>query len=321
MKRFLLLMACLSGALLWSCSDDYDDSQIKADMADLAARIEAVQQAVTALNTDLSTYQGLINALKGKKYIKSVKEENGVVTITYNDNSTDTLTPGAKGDKGDKGDPGDPGDAGTISMPQFKIDPTDGLWYISLDGATWEKILDENGNPISGVGAEGDQGEAGAVGKAPVLGVDAEGYWTIDLGNGPEQIKDANGKPIMADPSKIPSGYFSKVEVKDGYLVVEVIGVADPISIPIAASFVFDVTFAAEESFTAGQTRSFALTQQGVAEIGIERPAGWGVKVTETAVEITAPAAAGSGEITIFASSADGLLKVVTAKVVATAGA
>ena len=114
-------MACLSGALLWSCSDDYDDSQIKADMADLAARIEAVQQAVTALNTDLSTYQGLINALKGKKFIKSVKEENGVVTITYNDNSTDTLTPGAKGDKGDKGDQGDPGDAGTISMPQFKM--------------------------------------------------------------------------------------------------------------------------------------------------------------------------------------------------------
>lgn len=320
MKRFLLLVACLSGALLWSCSDEYDDSQIKSELEDLATRIEAVQQAVTAINADLSTYQGLINALKGTKYIKSVKEENGVVTITYNDNSTVTLTPGAKGDKGDKGDQGDPGAAGKISMPQFKIDPADGLWYISLDGTTWEKILDENGNPISGVGEEGAAGEAGAAGKAPVLGVDAEGYWTIDLGNGPEQIKDANGKPIVADPSKIPSGYFKSAKVENGYLVVEVIGVEGKISIPIAASFLFDVTFAAEESFTAGQTRSFALTQKGVVEIGIERPAGWGVKVAETAIEITAPAAAGSGEITIFASSADGLLKVVTAKVVATAG-
>ena len=314
MKRLLLLVACLSVALFGSCSNEYDDSQIKSDLEELAARIEAVQQAVTAINADLTTYQGLINALKGTKYIKSVKEENGVVTITYNDNSIVTLTPGAKGDKGDKGDQGDQGAASKISMPQFKIDPADGLWYISLDGTTWEKILDENGNPISGVGEEG------AAGKAPVLGVDAEGYWTIDLGNGPELIKDANGKPIMADPSKIPSGYFKSAKVENGYLVVEVIGVEGKISIPIAASFLFDVTFAAEESFTAGQTRSFALTQKGVVEIGIERPAGWGVKVAETAIEITAPAAAGSGEITIFASSADGLLKVVTAKVVATAG-
>lgn len=107
---------------------------------------------------------------------------------------------------------------------------------------------------------------------------------------------------------------------ENGYLIIEVIGVNDPISIPIVAPFAFEVNFAAEESFTAGQTRSFALTQKGVVEIGIERPAGWGVKVAETAIEITAPAAASSGEITIFASSADGLLKVVTAKVVATAG-
>ena len=315
MKRILLLVACLSVALFGSCSNEYDDSQIKSDLEELAARIEAVQTAVTAINADLTTYQGLINALKGTKYIKSVEEENGVVTITYNDGSTATLTPGAKGEQGDKGDKGDPGAAGKITMPQFKIDPADGLWYISLDGTTWEKILDENGNPISGVGEEGAPGEAGAVGKAPVLGVDEQGYWTIDLGNGPERIKGVNGKPIVADPSKIPAGYFKSAKVENGYLIIEVIGVNGPISIPIAASFVFDVTFAAEESFTAGQTRSFALTQKGVVEIGIERPDGWEVKVTETAVEITAPQTTSSGEITIFANSVDGLLKVISVKV------
>ena len=66
MKRILLLVACLSVALFGSCSNEYDDSQIKSDLEELAARIEAVQTAVTAINADLTTYQGLINALKGR---------------------------------------------------------------------------------------------------------------------------------------------------------------------------------------------------------------------------------------------------------------
>ena len=316
MKKILFLVACLSGALLWSCSDEYDDSQIKSEMEELAARIEAVQQAVNAINQDLATYQSLVQALQGARYIKSVSEENGVITITYNDNSVVTLTSGAKGPQGDKGDQGDQGGHGTITMPQMKIE-ADGYWYISLDGTTWEKILDGNGNPIKGVGEQGTNGVAGAVGTAPVLGVDAQGYWTIDLGNGPQQIKDANGNPVVADPSKIPAGLFTKVEVKDGYLVVEVAGIEGAISIPIASAFAFEVTFAAEESFTAGQVRTFTLSQKGVAEIAIERPAGWGVKVSETAIEITAPTTANSGELVIYASSADGLLKVVTTKLVA----
>ena len=314
MKKILFLVVCLSGALLWSCSDEYDDSQIKAEMEELAARIEAVQQAVNAINQDLATYQSLVQALQGARYIKSVSEENGVITITYNDNSVVTLTSGAKGPQGDKGDQGDQGGHGTITMPQMKIE-ADGYWYISLDGTTWEKILDGNGNPIKGVGEQGTNGEQGAAAVAPVLGVDQYGYWTIDLGNGPQLIKNANGNPVVADPSKVPAGLFKRAEVKDGYLVVEVAGIEGEISIPIAAEFVFEVNFAAEESFESEQVRTFTVTQKGVAEIAIERPAGWGVKVGETTVEVTAPVAASKGELVLYATSANGLLKVAATKV------
>ena len=318
MKKFLFLVACLSGALLWSCSDEYDDSKIKAEMEELAARIEAVQQAVNAINQDLSTYQSLVQALQGTRYIKSVSEENGVVKITYNDDSVVTLTSGAKGPQGDKGDQGDQGGHGTMTMPKMKIE-SDGFWYISLDGSTWEKILDGNGNPIKGVGAQGPDGEQGAAAAAPVLGVDQYGYWTIDLGNGPQLIKNANGNPVVADPSKVPAGLFTKAEVKDGYLVVKVVGVDEELSIPIAGLFTFTVNFAAEESFESAQVRTFELTQKGVAEIAIERPAGWGVKVGETTVEVTAPVAASKGELVLYATSANGLLKVAATKVISQA--
>lgn len=320
MKRFLIILGCLSGALLWSCSDDYDDSKVKGDLAELATRIEAAQQALNTINQDLASYAQLIQTLKGAKYITSVSESNGVVTISYNDNSTSVLTPGEKGDKGDTGDKGDQGAMGTIVMPQLKIDTTDGYWYISYDGTTWTKIVDENGNPIDGVGDKGADGADGAVGTVPVLGIDANGHWTIDYGSGAELLTDVKGNPIWADLSKIPEGCFTKAEVKDGYLEV-ILTSGEALSIPIGASFSFEVTFAATESFTTGQKRSFPLTQKGVAEIAIERPEGWVVTVSETAVEITAPESAGSGTVTIYAASADGLLRVVTTQVVATASA
>lgn len=134
MRKLLYLL--LATLLMTGCGDEYDDSALRDDLKDLSQRIEAAQASLSAINNDLKSYQTLIGSLHGARYITSVGETEGSVTITYNDGTTITLTPGTKGETGDIGPEGAVGEMGKISMPLLKIDPTDGYWYISYDGST-----------------------------------------------------------------------------------------------------------------------------------------------------------------------------------------
>ena len=328
MKRILLYIMLAVGALSVACSDEYDDSALKGDVANLAERIAAVEQALQGLNGDLKSYASLLDAMQGASYITSVTEQDGVVTVTYNNGSTYTLTSGTKGETGDVGAEGPTGAMGEVEMPLLKIDATDGCWYISYDnGGSWSQLLDEAGNPVKGLGDKGETGAGGTegeMGAAPTLGVDEMGFWTIDLGdgNGPKRILNANGDPIVADPTKLPKSYFTQAAVSDDGMMLEVTLVTgDTLSLPIVGSMVFELTAGATESFTVNQTRSFALKQQGIAEIAIERPEGWRVKVGETSVEITAPSFKSEGDVTLYAATSGALLKLATIHVKSEAAA
>lgn len=312
-------MMLLAGMAAWSCSDEYDDTPLKNDLSDLAERIAAAQQALNTLNTDLKSYASLIEALQGARYITSVSQTDGSVTITYNDGTTTTLTPGQKGETGDKGDTGDTGPMGQVDMPLMKIDAEDGYWYISYDdGQSWSQLLDENGEPVVAVGPGGETGgvgQAGQDGSAPVLGINENGFWTIDLGdgNGPQLLTDVNGKLVVADPSKVPAGFFLSAEVNEtGDMLVVVLLTGERLEIPIVGGMVFELSAESSLTFTPNESRTFALRQVGIAEIAIERPEGWKVVVGESEVTITAPAYNSEGEISLYASSATALLKLVT---------
>ena len=54
-----------AGVASWSCSNEYDDTPLRNDLADLKARIEAAQTALATLNSDLKSYQKLIEGLWG----------------------------------------------------------------------------------------------------------------------------------------------------------------------------------------------------------------------------------------------------------------
>ena len=90
------------------------------------------------------------------------------------------------------------GQNGSVPIIGVKKD-TDGLWYwtqkIGTANATW--ILDENGNKIE-VNRES--------GNAPIIGVNQSGNWTVDYGNGAEEITDAGGNPIKAQGEKGDKG-------------------------------------------------------------------------------------------------------------------
>lgn len=317
MKRILLCSALLAAATLgWSCSDDYDDSGLRRRLDDIAARIEASQQDVAQLNTDLETYARLVEAAAGLRVITGVSEAAGTLVVTYSDGTADYLRSGAKGPDGDKGETGPAGEG--FEMPMLRIDTADGYWYISADGgSSWQRILDAGGDPVRGIGqtgAAGADGADGEPGRVPELSVDVEGYWLADYhdGSGSSRILDAEGRPVKASAAgKAPEGPFMSAELSaDGSVLVLVCrGSEQRLEIPVAGAFLFSLTVGEREVFDAGATRTFELVQRGVAEIAIERPEGWGVKVGETSVEVTAPAVSGEGEIVLYAASTASLLK------------
>lgn len=315
MKRILCLALLAAVTLGWSCSDDYDDSGLRSRLDDIAARIAASQQAVAQLNADLETYARLVEAAAGRRVITGVSESAGTLVVTYSDGTTDCLRSGAKGPDGDKGETGPAGKG--FEMPMLKIDTADGYWYISADGGgSWQLILDAGGNPVRGIGeagAAGPDGAAGEPGLVPELTVDKNGYWLVDYrdGNGQQQLLDAEGRPVKATSTdRLPNGPFMSAELSaDGSVLVLEYHKGQILEIPVADAFLFALSVGEREEFDAGATRTFELVQRGVAEIAIERPEGWGVKVGETGVEVTAPAVPGEGEIVLYASSTASLLK------------
>ena len=92
----------------------------------------------------------------------------------------------------------------------MKMD-TDGhlYWAIKNADGTSSFLLDNNGQKVRASGTDG---------IVPVIGVNAAGYWTLDYGSGPVELKDAAGNPMKA---KGASGdpMFRKVVSEDGYIV------------------------------------------------------------------------------------------------------
>ena len=117
---------------------------------------------------------------------------------------------GQDGTDGTDGPEGDKGQNGTAPVVTMKMD-TDGhlYWAIKNADGTSSFLLDNNGQKVRASGTDG---------IVPVIGVNAAGYWTLDYGSGPVELKDAAGNPMKA---KGASGdpMFRKVVSEDGYIV------------------------------------------------------------------------------------------------------
>ena len=141
----LLAFAACCAAAAWSCSDEYDDSGLRQEIADIRQEIASMKEQVNSLKT-------LVDALNGNKFITNYTESDDGWSITFNDGKTITIRDGEKG-----------ADAPVLGIARFE-----GVYYWTLGGAD-EWLLDDAGSKIPVAGQDG---------KTP--SVDEEGYWTID---------------------------------------------------------------------------------------------------------------------------------------------
>ena len=201
-------------------------------------------------------------------------------------------------------------EGGTISSVEEK----DGVYTITLSNG--EKIILKQGStgianaPVVSIDADGywtvDYGngpehilvngeKVKAVGKdglTPIFGVDAEGYWTVSY-NGLTfiQVKDENGNPVKAIPEgSSEDKWFNNVSV-DGDKLVVVLKDGSTYSLPIVKDFKCAIQNAESEIvFNYGETKSFTVEMVGVATAMVTAPEGWAAVLDGTTLSVTAPA-------------------------------
>lgn len=257
-KLIFLFMSIFSLVALNSC-DKRDD--IRADIDDLNARLDALEPVIEQLNTDISNYQGLVNGqLLVMGYTQS---ENGDYVVELSNGESITVYSGTPAEE----------------LPLFSIG--DDGWYYTLDGETY---------PLTN--ADGEQAPAlGENGVTPQLKVDDQGMWEYSLDGGNTWL----GNIGPADPGKGSAGVsiFTDVEIsEDGSsLTFTWMNGEEKLSKTVALYGGLELTVdygSDTPEFGLGQTRKFTVTQTGVEQVVIETNT-WGVKLEETEISITAP--------------------------------
>ena len=134
-----LSLLCVTFA---GCKDDFDDSELRGQIADLDGRLTSLEKLCAQMNTNISSMQTIINALQQNDYITGVTpitEGESIIgyTITFTKNKPITIYHGKNG-----------------STPVIGIkQDSDGIYYWTLNG-TW--LLDNNNQKVKAEGTDGE---------------------------------------------------------------------------------------------------------------------------------------------------------------------
>ena len=174
MKKILILLVCLLPVITFTSCDDKDD--IRKDIDDLNARLDALTDDLENLNTSIKSFQ---DAVKGLVLVTGyTMDEKGNYTLSLSD-GTELVVYG--------GQPA--GDIPTLGINEA------GNWTYTLDGRTVE-LKDKEGNPCPAVPVDGSDGQT------PTISIDADGYWCYAVGGG--------------EPQRIDGRYNMTFEFTDG---------------------------------------------------------------------------------------------------------
>lgn len=184
MKKILILLICLLPVITFTACDDKDD--IRKDIDDLNARLDALEDDLVDLNTGIKSFQ---DAMKGLVLITDYSmDEKGNYTLTLSDGKKLVIYSGQP--------------AGEI--PTLGVNDA-GNWTYTLNGETKE-LTDKDGNPCPAVPIDGKDG------KTPTISIDSDGYWCYTIEGG--EVQRIEGRYNIANIEKIPGGIFSSVTVE-----------------------------------------------------------------------------------------------------------
>lgn len=248
-RVFVLVITAM---LAYSCA--YDDSEIRKE-------IDLIKTDITGLKKETTAIKEIVDALNKGKYISAVEEQTGKNSykITFSDGKTIEVKDGK-------------------AVPVIGVKEEDGnyYWTITTDGKT-DFLLDNNGDklPVSGKqGEAGKPGQPGNDGKTPELGIDAEGYWTV---NG-KRIVDANNKEVKAEGE----GFIKEILEEDEE-VIFILADDTEIKIPKLPDTHLYFTEAADNPifvFKPGEQKRMRIAYSNIVKMQITNiPDGWEVNL------------------------------------------
>lgn len=185
MKKFFLMVATL-GVLFTSCS--YDDTAVNNRIDDLENRVQELEDTITALNQDIAGVKTLVEALENNVYVSKIVEGETGYEIYFTNGDKIVIADGKDGEAGKDGvtvtvmlDETDgqyywaitengttsfieidgmrlpvKGEKGNTPQMRVVMEGETGYWEVSYDnGETWERVLLEDGTPVTTSGGAG----------------------------------------------------------------------------------------------------------------------------------------------------------------------
>lgn len=240
MKKILILLISLLPLITFTACDDKDD--IRKDIDDLNARLDALTDDLENLNTSIKSFQ---DAMNGLVLVTGYSmDEKGNYTLSLSDGTNLVIYGGQPA-----------GDIPTLGINEA------GNWTYTLNGTTKE-LKDGDGNPCPAVPEDGKDG------KTPTISIDSEGYWCYAVGDGDAQRIE--GRYNIADITKIPSSIFAGVTV-EGNKISFTFGDEDSSPVDILLLGGLDMTFSTANATVAkDETVTLTATQTAVAKVIVD---------------------------------------------------
>ncbi len=175
MKRIFLFVTIMCVMAFSSCSEDYDDTELRNEINSLELRVAALEELCKQMNTNITSLQTIVAALQQNDCITNVapitKDSETIgYTITFAKSGSITIYDGVDGN--------------TPLIGVMK--DSDENYYWTLNG---EWLLNDNGEKIRAEGKNGTNGTNGSNGVdgkdgvTPKLKVENE-YWYVSYDNG-----------------------------------------------------------------------------------------------------------------------------------------
>jgi len=297
-KKFLscgIVAIMAMTATFTSC--EYDDNELWNSVNNLTERVKTLEEKVADTNNNLTALQQIVEAIQNQVTVTSVQQTADGYEIHFSDGQIATITNGING----------------TNAPEISVISGDeGLYYWTLDG----EVITVDGKPLCANGIAGNDG------IAPQIRINSETkMWEISVDGG----KTWTDTGVKAEGSDGNNGnsLFTSVNTDDPAFIVFTL--ANGTELKIARYDEAAPIFAVKnctgiQQFLNGETVSYIVEAQNIADYSISKPDGWSVKYTDGVLSITAPVkentyAENEGSIAINTVSSSGRSLIVKVNV------